>query len=110
MKINNQKIVNRWNDVMYDIGCEHLSIGTKLSEICTEQFREYYGVLDGIDIKWMCKEANYWLSCYYESGNSRCDDRFIDKECYKIWVSETGRLKRLIAKLEKMENSLIVEF
>lgn len=103
MKINNQKIVNRWNDVMDYICCEHVTIDTKLSEL--ETHKEYYGVENGISIEWMISEAKYWLSCYYESGNVRCDDRFIDEDNYKIWVSETGKLKRLIARLEEMEES-----
>ena len=56
----------------------------------------------------MLEEAEYWLSCYHESGNVRCDNRFGDSENYKIWVSETGILKRLITRLEKMENSMMV--
>ena len=106
MKINNQKIVNRWDSVMNSIGCEYLTIDDRLSEL--EHHKEYYDVEDGISIGWMLKEAKYWLSCYYESGNVRCDDRFFNEDCYKIWVSETGKLKRLIAKLEGMEKSLMV--
>jgi hypothetical protein len=108
MKINNQKIVNRWNNVMYDIGCEHLTINTNLSEL--ETHKDYYNTKNGISIDWMLDEAKYWLSCYYEGGNCRCDDRFLDEENYKIWVSETGKLKRLIAKLEQMENFIVVEW
>lgn len=108
MKINNTKIVNRWNGIMNDIGLEYLTIGTKCSEL--EYQKKYYTIEDGITIGWMLKEARYWLSCYYESGNCRCDDRFESKHCYKIWVSETGRLKRLIAALEKMKNELVVEW
>ena len=108
MTIKNQKIVNRWNKVMYNIGCEYLTIGERFSEL--EEKNEYYGVEGGISVKWMLKEAKYWLSCYYESGNVRCDDRFIDEDNYKIWLSESGMLKRLIARLEKMENGIIVEW
>ena len=108
MKINNTKLINRWNNVMNDIGCEYLSIGTRLSELDTQ--KEYYGTEAGITTAWMLKEAKYWLSCYYEEGNVRCDDRFEGEEAYKVWVSETGRLKRLISTLEKMEDSLIVEW
>lgn len=103
MKIYNQKIVTRWNNVMNSIYCEHLTIGEKLSEL--ESHKEYYNLENGISIGWMLEEAKYWLSCYHEEGNVRCDDRFIDKENYAIWVSETGKLKRLIARLEEMEES-----
>lgn len=108
MKVNNQKLLNRWNNIMNDIGCEYLSIGNNLSEL--ERQKKYYNVEDGITIKWMLKEANYWLSCYYETGHCRCDDRFESEEGYKVWVSETGKLKRLIATLEKMDNSIVVEW
>lgn len=108
MKINNQKIVNRWNSVMNNICCEHVTIGTTLSEL--ENHKEYYGVEDGVSIGWMFGEANYWLSCYYESGHCRCDDRFLGTEEYKVWVSETGMLKRLIARLENLEDTIIVEW
>lgn len=100
MKIYNEKVVKRWNSVMYSIGCEHITIGTDLSEL--EYHKEYYAIPNGISVEWMLDEAKYWLSCYYESGNVRCDDRFIDADNYKIWVSETGKLKRLIAFLGKM--------
>lgn len=108
MTINNQKIVNRWNSVMYDIGCEHITIGTELSEL--ESNKRYYDIEDGISISWMIYEAEYWLSCYYESGNVRCDDRFIDEDNYKIWVSESGKLKRLLAKLKDMQDEYVVSW
>ena len=108
MIINNQKLVNRWNSVMNDIGCEHLTIGTRLSEL--EEHKQYYDIENGISVGWMFSEASYWLSCYYEEGNVRCDDRFCGKDSYNMWLSETGRLKRLIAKLEKLEDDMIVEW
>ena len=108
MKINNQKIIDRWNSVMYSIGCEHISIDDRLSEL--EYHKTYYNIEDGISVSWMLKQAKYWLSCYYESGNVRCDDRFLDEDNYKIWLSETGKLKRLITRLEKTEDSMIVEW
>ena len=108
MKINNKRIVDRWNNVMNSIGCEYLTINSRLSEL--EDKKEYYNLENGISLEWMLKEAEYWLSCYFESGNCRCDERFEGKEEYKIWVSETGKLKRLIATLKKMEDTLVVEW
>ena len=108
MKINNQKIVNRWNSVMMNVGLEHLTIGGNMSELADA--KEYYCITDGIDIDWMVEHAKYWLSCYYESGHCRCDDRFIDEDNYKFWRQETGMLKRLIARLEKIEYCMIVEW
>jgi hypothetical protein len=104
MEITEPKLVKRWNSVMEDIGCEHITINTRLSEL--ESNKAYYQIEDGISIGWMISEAEYWLSCYYESGNVRCDDRFYDEDCYKTWVSETGKLKRLIARLEKMYDEI----
>lgn len=108
MKVNNQKLVKRWNGVMCDICLEHLSIGTKFSEL--EEHFKYYDLEEGITTDWMLKKAKYQLSCYYEDGHSRCDDRFCGEYEYKLWLSETGKLKRLIATLEKMENTLVVEW
>ena len=108
MTIKNQEIVNRWNSVMNSIGCEHVTIGDDLSEL--ENHKEYYDIVEGITVDWMLSEASYWLSCYHESGNVRCDDRFIDEDNYKIWLSESGKLKRLVARLEKMEDATIVEW
>ena len=108
MRINDEKLVKRWDSVMDDICCEHVTINTKLSEL--ESHKGYYNIEDGISVNWMLEEAKYWLSCYYESGNCRCDDRFEDEHAYKDWVSETSKLKRLIARLEKMKDSMIVEW
>lgn len=105
MTIKNQKIVNRWNSVMNDIGCEYLTINTSLSEL--EYHKKYYDIEEGISVGWMFSEASYWLSCYYESGNVRCDDKEYDM---KTWLSETGKLKRLIARLENMEDEMIVKW
>lgn len=106
MIINDQKIVKRWNSVMNDICCEHVTIDTNLSEL--ESQKRYYEIENGISVDWLLNEAKYWLSCYYETGNIRCDERFWDDDYYKVWVSETGKLKRLIARLEEMDMDLMV--
>ena len=48
MKINDDKIVKRWNSVMNSIGCEHITINTNLSEL--ENQKEYYNIVEGISI------------------------------------------------------------
>ena len=106
MKIHDQKLVNRWNGIMNDLGLEYLTINTDLSEL--ERHKTYYKIDKGISTIWMLKEAKYWLSCYYEPGHCRCDDRFEGPEEYKIWVSETGKLKRFITHLEKTGNKIVV--
>ena len=92
MKINNQKLVNRWNNLMNDICLEYLAIGTKLSELETN--RKYYGTEEGITVAWMLKEAEYWLSCYYETGHCRCDDRFEGKR-------QKQKQRKSIARVDK---------
>ena len=106
MKINDAKIVKRWDSVMLNIGVEHITINTKLSDLQSE--KAYYSIEGGISVDWMLSEAEYWLSCYYEGGHCRCDDRFGDAEAYKMWVSETGKLKRLIARLQKLDRDFMV--
>ena len=108
MKINNEKLVKRWNNVMNDIGCEYLTIGESLSEL--DCHRKYYGIEKGINTEWMLEEAKYWLSCYFEDGNVRCDDRKLGEEEYKVWLSESGKLKRLVERLRKESNVMIVEW
>lgn len=108
MKNNNKRLVAMWNNVMNYIGCEYLTIGTNLSEL--EDKKQYYNVENGITIEWMLHEAEYWLSCYYEEGNVRCDDKEYD---YATWKAETKELKRLITRLKKEEKEkdfLIVEW
>ena len=107
MKINNQKLVNRWNNIMNDICCEYICI-TEHSEICNRP--QYYSCEEGITVAWMLKEAKYHLSCYYESGHIRYEDKFDSEEGYKTWLSETGKLKRLITALEKLDDGFVVEW
>lgn len=106
MKINDAKIVKRWDSVMWSICVEHITINTELSELQSD--KAYYSTEGGISVDWMLSEAEYWLSCYYEDGNCRCDDRFDDAEAYKMWVSETGKLKRLIDRLQKLDRDFMV--
>ena len=80
-----EKAIKRYNDIMGIICAEHVQIGTRFSEDT-----------EGWNIRDMVAEADYWLSCYYEEGHCRCDDRFESPEEYKVWVKETGYLKRFI--------------
>lgn len=88
---NLKKARERFNSVMSSIGCEQMVLD---ENYCNEEGIPW-------DIKMMVKEAEYWLSCYYEVGNVRCDDRFTGKEEYKVWVSETGMLKRFIKRFKE---------
>ena len=105
--VTNPKIVKRWNDLMYILCLEYMELPTSgdddlfYGEAATN--RKYYGIEDGVTYGYFKKELEYWLSCYYENGHCRCDDRFLSKEDYKVWVSETGKLKRFIKTLEKYD-------
>ena len=93
------KICKRFDDVMNFIGCEYLMIAEGEGEVYGD--RRHYNVQNGITLQWMADEAAYWLSCYYEPGHCRCDDKHDGREGYKIWLAETGRLKRLLKALKK---------
>lgn len=94
--LNMKSALKRYNDIMYDVGYEHSTIGTSLSEN-TENW----------NLRDMVAEADYVLSCYYEPGHARCEDRHLGKEEYKIWVSETGKLKRFIKAYEPFIEELV---
>ena len=95
-KLNMEAALKRYNDIMYDLAYEHSTIGTKFSEN-TENW----------NLRDMVAEADYLLSCYYEEGHCRCDDRHMSQECYKLWVSETGRLKRFINAYEPFVENMV---
>lgn len=100
--VESQKILNRWNKVMGKICCEHLTVNTRYNCELPE-----IGVKTTFTYADLVNEAKYWLSCYYETGNVRCDDRFYGEDNYKIWVEDTGYLKRLIARLEKEDQKKV---
>ena len=107
MKIYQSVLVRRWDSVMNRIGCEHLTITGELSEL--KEHRVYHELENGrITADWMLQEAQYWLSCYYEKGNVRCDSRFESEEDYQIWASEVGALKRLIRRLKKVDGDTVM--
>lgn len=99
-----RKIVARYNTVMQIIGCEHLMVEQD-SEICTA--RKAYGTENGVTIGRMRHEAEYWLSCYYEPGHCRYEDRKLSGEDYRTWVSETGYLKSLVKSLARYEDDVV---
>ena len=79
--------LKKYNEIMWDLCREHLTIGTGLSE-GTENW----------NLRDMVAECDYQLSTYYESGHVNCDE--LKHEDYKMWRSETGKLKRFIAHWE----------
>lgn len=93
------KICNRFDNVMSYIGVEYLETMCDTSAIYCN--RNHYNITHGITLQWILDEAEYWLSCYYEPGHVRCDDKKYDRS---TWLAETGRLKRLINAIKKYGN------
>ena len=84
-KLNFEAAKKRYNDIMYYIAIEYLTIGERYSEN-TENW----------NIRDMVAECDYQLSTYYEDGHCNEEMRREDEEGRKRWYSETGRLKRFI--------------
>ncbi len=93
--LNMEKAIKRYNDIMMDCGWEHGTIGTSLSEN-TENW----------NLRDMVAEADYLLSCYYESGHCRFEDKFLGEDNRRIWLSETGKLSRFINTYKKFINNI----
>lgn len=95
---NFEKAVKRYNNIMFDICREHLTIGTRFSEDT-----------DGWNIRDLVAECDYQLSCYYEGGHSNADMRYGDTEERKAWRSETGKLERFIKAYEPYIEGITVK-
>lgn len=83
-----KKICKRFDGVMWDIGCEYLALSDGKSEIFSD--RRYYNVEKGVTLQWMHDEASYWLSCYYEPGHCRCDDKMTEKRDIRFGFLKLG--------------------
>ena len=95
--LNIKTAIKRYNGIMANIGYEHNTIGTTLSE-GTENW----------NLRDMVAECDYTLSCYYEEGHCNGDMRYSDDEVErKMWRSETGRLKRFIEAYKPFINNLV---
>ena len=81
-----EKAVKRYNDMMFDLGLEFLTIGTNYSEDT-----------DNWNIRDLVAEADYQLSCYFEAGMSQEEMRDSEDEYErKRWRSEVGKFTRFI--------------
>lgn len=92
--LNMSKAIQRYNDIMETVGYEHSTIGTKWSEN-TENW----------NIRDMVSECSYVLGTYYEEGHSNEELRHIGEK--KMWLSETGKLKRFIKTYEKFIDDIV---
>lgn len=81
-KLNLEKAIKRYNNLMFLLHHEEYTIGTEYSEHT-----------DGFTIRDMVDKCESVLSEYYEAGHMNHD---LKEENYKAWVSETGKLKRFI--------------
>lgn len=79
------KIKERYNDLMYSLCLEHLTIGTEFSENTADW-----------NLRDMVAECDYQLGCYYEGGHCNEEMRRGDEYERKAWRSETGKLRRFI--------------
>lgn len=86
-QLNIKRIINTYNKIMMDIGKEYNTIATKYSE-----GTECWNLRD------LVAECDYVLSLYYEEGTVFSEIKDID---YKLWKSETDRLKRFIKNYSK---------
>ena len=85
-----KKAVERYNNLMYSIGYEHLTIGTIYSEST-----------DGWNIRDLVSEVDYTLSNYYDEGHFNGMMKYSEElEERKIWKSETSKLQRFIKAYE----------
>lgn len=93
-----------YNAIMYDIGCEFVTIGTRFSENTDEW-----------TIRDMVSEAQYHLDCCYEDGNANAEAKDIvflmdaygmSEECarddHASWLKKTRRLRNFVRKYKDL--------
>ena len=81
-----ESALKRYNNLMYELGREHNTIGQSLSENTSEW-----------NLRDMVAECDYTLSTYFECGHANEE---MKRECYKTWKSDTGKLQRFIKAYE----------
>ena len=86
----NKKAIKWYNDIMWDICREHLTIGTRLSE-----GTEHWNLRD------MVSEMQYTLDIYDDPGTIYWEDAHDpyqpeDRSWYRQWYNEKARMKRFI--------------
>ena len=85
-ELNMEKIVKRYNGMMYFMCLEHLTIGTRFSE-----------GTEGWNLRDMVSEAQYQLDLHYDEDTMTGMERYSDIDGGKQWRCEVGRLSRFIA-------------
>jgi len=92
------QITEKYNEIMIELGYEHNTIGTRLSEST-----------DGWNLRDMVAEMDYTLSTYYEDGHANEAMRHGEPEEKKMWKNQTAKMKRFINHYEKYIEDMICE-
>lgn len=89
------KIVKRYNNMMYFMCLEHLTIGTRFSENT-----------EGWNLRDMVSEAQYQLDLHYDEDTMTGQERYSKCDGGRQWRCEVGRLARFIAAYAPYTNDL----
>lgn len=93
--LNIETARKRYNNIMYDLGLDHLTIWEKGSK--TEEGSE----AKEWNLRDMVAEVDYQLGLYYEDGTLASEMRYSDYESErKAWRYESGKLQRFIKAYE----------
>ena len=79
-----KKIIERYNKLMMELGYEHCTIATYLSENT-----------DNWNLRDMVAEADYWLSTFYDANHLNYILKYYN---VKMWRSFVGKLQRFISR------------
>ena len=90
-KLNIETARKRYNDIMYYLCLDHLTVHEKGSK------EEAGSEAKGWNLRDMVAEADYQHGLYYEDRTNQGEMRYSDyEEERKAWRSESGKLKRFI--------------
>ena len=93
--LNIETARKRYNNIMYDLCLDHLTVWEKGSKAEAGSEAKRWNLRD------MVAECDYQLSLYYEDGTLSGDMRYSDYESErKAWRSESGKLQRFIKAYE----------
>lgn len=93
-----EKIIKRFNNLMYSLGREYVTIGT--SDTSTNINNKNWNLRD------LVSEVQYWLDFWQDDNciyrEEAYDTSYPDhKEKYNQYINDIARMKRFIARYEK---------
>ena len=94
--LNMKTALNKYNNLMYELGREHNTIGQPLSENTSDW-----------NLRDMVAECDYELNTYYEVGHCNEELRHSDEEERKMWRSDVGKLTRFIKRYEPFIEDMV---